>query len=756
MPTRSALLTAAVTAGVYIGAAKLGFTMAFTATQVTLVWPPTGIALAALLLYGRAAWPGVLIGAFVANATAHETLVVATCIAVGNTIEAITAAYLLRFFTGLSSSLDRLRHALGLVVFGALLSTMIGATIGVTSLCAGGMQPWSAYRQLWWTWWLGDAVGAMLVAPALLTLGAWRHIRRDDRVAEAGVLLVGLLSVSAAVFASSYINNAPRNTLEYTIFPFLIWAAIRFGIAGAAMANVLASGIAVWGTIHGWGPYGVGAVGERLTLLQIFMGIVAGTGLLLGAAVSERDAAGRRRRVEHVITQVLAEASDANAAVLRILEVICLHLEWEAGLFWTLDRESQHLRCTTIWRQPAATVSEFDRISRARSFGIGNGLPGRVWASNAPSWLIDVPNDPAFPRLEAAAAEGLRGALACPVTVGGDLLGVLEFFYRRPIRQPDADLLQMFSTIGAEVGQFLTRKQVEQAVAESEARKAGILEAVLDCIITIDHRGRIIEFNPAAEQTFRYRRSEVIGREMAKLIIPPALRAAHREGLARYLAAGTGGAIDRRFETTAMRADGTEFPVELSLVRIPSAGPPMFTGFLRDITVQKRMLEQLSFRAAHDGLTQSLNRTAFMDRLRIAVNRARGGEPSIAVLFADIDQFKAINDRYGHAVGDQLLIAVAGRLHGCVRPTDTVARLGGDEFAILVEDVATHDEVATVAERITNALSSPFNLEGITVSATVSLGIAFGSSTNLPEDLLHAADLDMYRVKGASSQDASA
>jgi len=217
---------------------------------------------------------------------------------------------------------------------------------------------------------------------------------------------------------------------------------------------MLASGIAVWGTIQGWGPYGVGAVGERLTLLQIFMGIVAGTGLLLGAAVSERDEAGRRRRAEHVITQVLSEASDANAAVLRILEVICLHLEWEAGLFWSLDRESQHLRCTTIWRQPTSTISEFDRISRARSFGVGNGLPGRVWASNAPSWLIEVPNDPAYPRLEAAAAEGLHGAFACPVTVGGDLLGVLEFFYRRPIQQPDNDLLQMFSTIGPRSGSF--------------------------------------------------------------------------------------------------------------------------------------------------------------------------------------------------------------------------------------------------------------------------------------------------------------
>ena len=123
------------------------------------------------------------------------------------------------------------------------------------------------------------------------------------------------------------------------------------------MANVLASTIAVWGTVHGWGPYGVGEVGERLMLLQIFMGIVAGTGLLLGAAVSERDASARRRRIEHAITQVLAEASDASTAMLRVLEVIGVQMEWEIGLFWTLDRDSQHLRCTNIWRQPQAAAS---------------------------------------------------------------------------------------------------------------------------------------------------------------------------------------------------------------------------------------------------------------------------------------------------------------------------------------------------------------------------------------------------------------
>ena len=172
MRSRSALVTMAVTATVYVCAAKFGFTMAFTAEQVTLVWPPTGFALAILLAYGTAAWPGVFIGAFLANATAHEPLAIAACIATGNTLEAVVGTYLLRRYTGLGDSLDRLRHALGLVVFGALAGTTISPTIGVASLCVAAIQPWTAYGQLWWTWWLGDAAGALLIAPALLTLGA--------------------------------------------------------------------------------------------------------------------------------------------------------------------------------------------------------------------------------------------------------------------------------------------------------------------------------------------------------------------------------------------------------------------------------------------------------------------------------------------------------------------------------------------------------------------------------------------------------
>jgi two-component system cell cycle sensor histidine kinase/response regulator CckA len=132
--------------------------------------------------------------------------------------------------------------------------------------------------------------------------------------------------------------------------------------------------------------------------------------------------------------------------------------------------------------------------------------------------------------------------------------------------------------------------RADALVRESEARKTATLEAALDCIITIDHRGHITEFNAAAERVFGYRRADVMGREMGTLIIPSALRERHREGLARYLATGEGPVLGRRLEMPGMRADGTEFPIELTITRLPSDGPPMFTGFVRDIT-ERRLLE---------------------------------------------------------------------------------------------------------------------------------------------------------------------
>jgi PAS domain S-box-containing protein len=136
------------------------------------------------------------------------------------------------------------------------------------------------------------------------------------------------------------------------------------------------------------------------------------------------------------------------------------------------------------------------------------------------------------------------------------------------------------------------RRAAERRILEGEVRKAAIVDSALDCIITIDHEGKVLEFNPAAERTFGYRRADVIGRAMGDLIVPPAMRTAHRDGMTRYLATGDGPVLNRRLELTALRSDGTEFPVEVTISRIPGGGDPVFTGYLRDITERKKAEEE--------------------------------------------------------------------------------------------------------------------------------------------------------------------
>src|SRR5262249_27087839 len=130
---------------------------------------------------------------------------------------------------------------------------------------------------------------------------------------------------------------------------------------------------------------------------------------------------------------------------------------------------------------------------------------------------------------------------------------------------------------------IIERQRAERAVRDSEARTVAILETALDCIITMDHQGRILDFNPAAERTFGFRRAEAVGQQMAELLIPASLREQHKQGLARYLATGKGSILNRRVELSALRADGTEFPVELTVTRIATEGPPQFAAYLRDI-----------------------------------------------------------------------------------------------------------------------------------------------------------------------------
>jgi PAS domain S-box-containing protein len=278
-------------AAVYFGAAKLGLTMAFVAEQVTAVWPPTGIALAALLLFGYRLWPGIALGAFLANATTNEPLTTAAGIAIGNTLEALVGAWLLRTLVNFDPALERVKDVLHLAILAAGVSTMVSATIGATSLCLGGVKPWAAYPRLWGVWWLGDAMGSLVIAPLLLTCANNRYLLwRVRQAIEAVVLLLALVAVSLLVFAGppAFFSFAP---MAYIVFPFIIWAALRFGQPVTALALFMASSIAIWGTVAGYGPFATPTTHESLILVQIFMGVVAVTALVLGAVTVEREQA---------------------------------------------------------------------------------------------------------------------------------------------------------------------------------------------------------------------------------------------------------------------------------------------------------------------------------------------------------------------------------------------------------------------------------------------------------------------------------
>jgi signal transduction histidine kinase len=316
-------------AALYFGAAKLGLSLAFEAEQVSVVWPPSGIALAALLLFGYRLWPGIALGAFLANATTpHEPAWVAGGITVGNTLAAVLGAWLLHRLVGFRTSLVRLKDVLGLVVLAAGISTMVSATLGVTSLCLGRAQEWPNAWALWRHWWLGDAIGVLIVAPVLLTWGSWDRIRwQPRRVIEAVVLLIGLGEVCILVFAGGPGSTATGHPLEYTLFPFVVWAALRFGPRAWTSVTLVTATIAVLGTVNNSGPFAGGSVEESLILLDLYMAVVAVTALLLGATIAERrrlEAALREadRRKDEFLAMLAHELRNPLAPIRNAVEVL--------------------------------------------------------------------------------------------------------------------------------------------------------------------------------------------------------------------------------------------------------------------------------------------------------------------------------------------------------------------------------------------------------------------------------------------------
>jgi PAS domain S-box-containing protein len=582
--SRRLILIGLVTGAVYVLTARLGFRVAFTAEQITTVWAPTGIAIAALMLWGRSLWPAIWLAAFVVNLDTQAPWWAAAGIASGNTLEAVAAVWALRRLGDFDPALSRVSDVVALLAVAAV-STAITAMTGVTILAVAGVQPWSRFSELWFDWWLGDALGALVIAPAILTTARARApwLRRD--VVEICLFVVAAALLTELVFGRVFGPLIGLHPLEYVIFCFVIFAAMRRRQPTTALVVLAVSAVTIWNTVHGAGPFAGTPVHQGLILLQVFMGVLAGTGLLLAAAIEERATSERRRAAAYAVGEVLMGPADLAHAAPAILRSLCENLQWQLGALWIVDPAAHRLRALSVWPAERARTEEFVAVTEDTLFPAGVGLPGRVWRSGEAAWIEDVVHDSNFPRAAVARSAGVHGAFAFPIRLDDDVLGVIECF-TYAVAAPDSGLLRTMTTVGNQIGQFIGRKRGVVAIEEGERRTGAILDSALDAIIGIDHLGVITEFNPAAERTFGYSRTQAVGQELAGLVIPAELRRRHRDGLTRYLATGEGPFIGRRIDTTAHHADGHEFPVEVSITRIPGEDPPRFTGFVRDVTAR--------------------------------------------------------------------------------------------------------------------------------------------------------------------------
>jgi integral membrane sensor domain MASE1 len=291
LPTRLGVL--ALLTIVYVAAGKVGLGLAFVHASASAVWPPTGIALAAFLVLGNRVWPAILLGAFLVNLSTAGTVATSAAIATGNTLEGLVGAVLVRRFAGGVRAFDGVRDILRFVVSAAIVATAISATIGTTTLGAAGLAPWTAYGTIWLTWWLGDAAGALLVAP-FLVLAATEPPPRWTlrRIGEAALLFGALGAVGTIVF-----HGVVPPSMIFLCVPFPFWAAFRFGRREAAASAILLSTIAVWGTVVGYGPFVAESPNRSLLLLQVFMGGLSVMILAVAAVVLQAQRVERELRV---------------------------------------------------------------------------------------------------------------------------------------------------------------------------------------------------------------------------------------------------------------------------------------------------------------------------------------------------------------------------------------------------------------------------------------------------------------------------
>lgn len=309
--------------------------------------------------------------------------------------------------------------------------------------------------------------------------------------------------------------------------------------------------------------------------------------------ITEQKKSALRVAAARKITNLLAFAESSERVIPKVLELLCDEVGGVFAGLWILGPDKTLSLHDYSVTGDLESLSAFSKRSQSIKWQKGEGFPGRVWEVEQMLMWDQLSENPRFVRREEALEASIQSCLASPIKIGQRFRGVVEVYSMDTILR-DSSLMELMANFSHEIGQFIRRRNLDEALLDSEARKSAILNSALDAIITMDIEGNVVDLNSIAEAAFGYERDEIVGESLAEKIIPPKLRDAHRTGMKRFLQSGESEIIGKRIELTAQKKDGSQFPVELSIaVSNARDGSPFFTSYLRDISEQKRLADEL-------------------------------------------------------------------------------------------------------------------------------------------------------------------
>ena len=477
----------------YFVLAKFGLRLASINPSASPIWPPTGLALAAILLGGLRVWPAILVGAFAANATTAGTLETAAVIAVGNTLEAVTGGFLIERWSGGRETFMRPARVAKFALISVGPATIISATVGVVTLSVAGFAAWANFVPIWVTWWLGDAAGALVVTPVLVLWAQtdWRAVNRRD-VLEVLLLLACTVGVGFVAFSPLLPRSDYTSPLGFLAILPLLWAALRRGPRDTATVGLILTGFAVWATIEHAGPFGHLGLNESFVLLLTFMTSVSLPSLVLSADVAMRRATEdnlRRTQIDldERVTERTAALADANIHMLEAQRLANLgswswdiaqnRISWSDQLFKIYGIARARFSGTfddfLNFIHPDDRAQVQQSIDAAFSTGSGFSHEERIVRPDGGTRYLQ------------SVGEVIRDANGAAVRMLGVCLDVTE------------------------------RKQAEQALRDSERSHRLLLSGVSDyAIYMLDPNGNVRSWSPGAEKIKGYSADEIIGRHV--------------------------------------------------------------------------------------------------------------------------------------------------------------------------------------------------------------------------------------------------